>query len=83
MRSASLTTMNSKVKVHVDGSKCVLGCRHDKEEPGAETAACPRLFWVLSGSLSKTKQGLGLGRKYKAGRDTPTVRRQGAEPPGG
>lgn len=29
-----LTTMNSKVKVHVvDGSKCAPDGRHDKEEP--------------------------------------------------
>lgn len=81
MRSALLTTMNSKVKVHVDGSKCVLGCRHDREEPG------PRRPSVLgcSGSrlafLSKTKQGLGLGQEYEAGGDTQTVRGRGAEPP--
>ena len=32
---ALLTTMKSKVKVHVvDGSKCVLDCSHEKEEAG-------------------------------------------------
>lgn len=59
---ALLTTMNSKVKVHVvDGSKCVLDCSHDKEEPGPRR---PTILWcsgVLSGLLSKNETGLGLG----------------------
>lgn len=57
---ALLTTMNSKVKVHVvDGSKCVLDCSHDKEEPGSRQPTNLGLSGVLSGPLSKTKQGLG------------------------
>lgn len=59
---ALLTTMNSKVKVHVDdGSKCVLDCSHDKEEPGPRRPTILGCSGVLSGLLSKTKQGLGLG----------------------
>lgn len=40
MMLAVLTTMNSKVKVHVvDGSKCVLDCSHDKK--GVQADADP------------------------------------------
>lgn len=56
---ALLTTMNSKVKVHVvDGSKCVLDCSHDKQEPG------PRQPTVLgsSGVPSEQKQNWVWGR---------------------
>lgn len=56
---ALLTTMNSKVKVHVvDGSKCVLDCSHDKDKPGPRRPTIFRCSGVLSGLLSKTKQGL-------------------------
>lgn len=61
---ALLTTMNSKVKVHViDGSKCVLDRSHDKEEPGPSRPSNCRSAEVLSGPLSKTTQGLGLGQE--------------------
>lgn len=59
---ALLTTMNSKVKVHVvDGSKCVLDCSHDKKEPGPRRPTILGCSGVLSGLLNKTKQSLGLG----------------------
>lgn len=55
--------MNSKVKVHVvDGSKCVLDCRHDKEEPRPRRPSILGCSGVLSGFLSKTNQDLGLGQ---------------------
>lgn len=51
---ALLTTMNSKVKVHVvDGSKCVLDCSHDKEESGPRQSTILGSSGVLSGPLSK------------------------------
>lgn len=78
MKLAFLTTMNSKVKVYVvDGSKCVLDCRHDKEEPRPRRPSVLRGSGVLSGFLIKTKQGLGLGQKH-----TQILRRQGAQLPG-
>lgn len=60
---ALLTTMNSKVKVHVvDGSGCVLDCSHDKKKgAGPRPPTIPECFRVLSGLLRKTNQGWGWG----------------------
>lgn len=84
---ALLTTMNSKVKVHVvDGSKCVLDCRHDKEEPGqggqpssGRLGACLAL---CASEQNKTGFGAGL-RVHGAAKDTRRFRIEATEPPGG
>lgn len=69
---ALLTTMNSKVKVHVvDGSGCVLDCSHDKEGAGPRRPTIPKCFRVLSGLLRKTNQGLGLGMEHRKQAETP------------
>lgn len=68
---ALLTTMNSKVKVHVvDGSKCVPDCSHDKERH-------PRLIWgPVWPSENKTVFGAGVGGQ-EAGSNTQRLRREG------
>lgn len=75
---ALLTTMNSKGKVHVvDGSKCVLDCSPDKQEPDH-----PRVFRGPVWDQIKTEYGAG-GGVQGAGRDAQIFRREGSEPPGG
>lgn len=54
----------------VDGSKCVLDCSHDKEDPRPSQPTICRSPEVLSGPLSKTKQGFGAEVGVQgAGRD--------------
>ena len=85
MKLALLTTMNSKVKVHVvDGSKCVLDGSHDKEKPGSRQPTFLGSSGVLSGPLSKTKRGLDQGLRVQGvGRGAQRLRREGAGQPGG
>lgn len=54
--------MNSKVKVYVvDGSKCVLDCRHDKKEPRPRWPSVLRGTWgpVWRSAQNKTESEAG------------------------
>lgn len=76
---AFLTTMNSKVKVHVvDGSKCVLDCSHDKEEPGPSRPTSCRSAEVLSGPLRKKQNRVwGRGRRTRSRQRRPKIAKRG------
>ena len=59
--------MNGKVKVHVvDGSKCVLHCRSDKEEPRPRSLSLIGCSGVSSGFLTETKLEFGEQKQVES-----------------
>lgn len=87
MGLASLTTMNSKVKVHVvDGSKCVRDCGPTEMSPCRGGRRSLVVLGILSGfwrEKNELGQNFETGAKVpRAGRDTQISRGQGAEPSG-